>query len=1058
MRKLLRYLTAILFLLAVGGVNSYADEVSIDLTSQGYKNAGDVTTVTSGLITLTFDAGTNSNNSPKYYTSDNTVRLYSNNSLTIASSSGTITNVSITSISKGNIDKLSAGSGTYSTSGTTGTWVGNSASVVFTASATVKLTKIVITYSSNGTSDPSVTIGSETLTVGGTTTVSYPDALTDMEITSSDASIASVSGNTITGVSAGTATITATWSATDNYNAGTKIFNIAVTSEKGWYYEFTSKNLSKGGDSYTFNGTENGNTVSKVWAYTPTWKTSTEFNNGSLQNDGSLQLCSAKAPLSSAVFSSSDFAGTITKIVVNASTAKSATATIGVTIGGVAFGEVQDLSTTATDYTFTGNMSGDIAITLSQTTSKALYIKSINVYYTSLTTIVTAPTITLATGSFTENQTVTITNNYEGATVYYTTNGSDPSASNGTKLESTANGATATVSVSKTTTIKAIAIADVDGKTTPSAITSKTITITHKVETPEFTGTSDKKLTNATGDVNVTCATSGATIYYTTGKTPVRNSDGTLSASAVSTNGSLNFKLTTDIHAIARDADGCLSDTAYVRFVYIGAVELPYNETFQESFGNFETSNSGTTPPEWTIHSNTGDDAIDRWGEERTYAYVKGSSKVGTANLVSPAINIKDCKTLQVNFSHAGHYFAYTSNSAGSSTAEKTKEVAEKYCKLYYVPVTQNADGTFTTPEKSNWVQLTIPKWFAERRVYDSSTKKFTNKYDRTNAGDIDFGEGKTYELPNADYIRLIFEYTADADGTLVDKDNKITGTWNVIQLYVRGTKDASQSVDYEDVPTITKNGLYTYVTGTAIDWNKTLNNNEKSGNDHIKAYKIIKFNTKKAVLVQLGRNADNPYTPKDGMTDAQKQEAREKSSEDATIAETPVVLQVTDATDIDNGIHLVVAKTDDQPSTAQGNKLIGVTAASGVTIKEGDTFFVMHPKSSGSTSTALSDYQWNPLKAGRIIPKGKAYLNSTSKYTGEISDDEGYPAKGIFTSFEDLVDYANQNATGITDINAEPKQPVGRHDNTFYNLQGMKVEHPTHGIYIYNGRKIIIK
>ena len=36
----------------------------------------------------------------------------------------------------------------------------------------------------------------------------------------------------------------------------------------------------------------------------------------------------------------------------------------------------------------------------------------------------------------------------------------------------------------------------------------------------------------------------------------------------------------------------------------------------------------------------------------------------------------------------------------------------------------------------------------------------------------------------------------------------------------------------------------------------------------------------------------------------------------------------------------------------------------------------------------------------------------------------------------------------------------ISHHDNlhSYYNLQGRKVTHPTHGIYITNGRKIIIK
>ena len=83
--------------------------------------------------------------------------------------------------------------------------------------------------------------------------------------------------------------------------------------------------------------------------------------------------------------STSGISGTITKVVVNASTASGVTATADVTVGGAAFGDAaQSLSTTATDYTFEGSASGDIVVTVTKSSSatKALYVKSIVVTYT----------------------------------------------------------------------------------------------------------------------------------------------------------------------------------------------------------------------------------------------------------------------------------------------------------------------------------------------------------------------------------------------------------------------------------------------------------------------------------------------------------------------------------------------------------------------------------------------------------------------------------------------------------------------------------------------------
>jgi hypothetical protein len=84
--------------------------------------------------------------------------------------------------------------------------------------------------------------------------------------------------------------------------------------------------------------------------------------------------------------STSGITGTITQVKVNASTAGGVNnATVGVTVGGNAFGgNPQSLSTTATDYTFTGSASGAIVVRVAKPSAavKALYVKSIEVTYT----------------------------------------------------------------------------------------------------------------------------------------------------------------------------------------------------------------------------------------------------------------------------------------------------------------------------------------------------------------------------------------------------------------------------------------------------------------------------------------------------------------------------------------------------------------------------------------------------------------------------------------------------------------------------------------------------
>ncbi len=86
--------------------------------------------------------------------------------------------------------------------------------------------------------------------------------------------------------------------------------------------------------------------------------------------------------------STSDIAGTITSVVVNASTASGVSASVTVKVGTTDFKTTGDATsiaatTTATDYTFTGSASGDIVVRLAKAASanKALYVKSVVVTY-----------------------------------------------------------------------------------------------------------------------------------------------------------------------------------------------------------------------------------------------------------------------------------------------------------------------------------------------------------------------------------------------------------------------------------------------------------------------------------------------------------------------------------------------------------------------------------------------------------------------------------------------------------------------------------------------------
>lgn len=91
------------------------------------------------------------------------------------------------------------------------------------------------------------------------------------------------------------------------------------------------------------------------------------------------QFGSGKNPYKSLTLSTSDYKGDVSKIVLDTSGASSTNATCTVTVGGTPIGSSIKLTSTATEYTFesTTPLTGEIVISYTQTSAKAIYIKSI---------------------------------------------------------------------------------------------------------------------------------------------------------------------------------------------------------------------------------------------------------------------------------------------------------------------------------------------------------------------------------------------------------------------------------------------------------------------------------------------------------------------------------------------------------------------------------------------------------------------------------------------------------------------------------------------------------
>ena len=166
------------------------------------------------------------------------------------------------------------------------------------------------------------------------------------------------------------------------------------------------------------------------------------------------------------------------------------------------------------DYVFNFNGSEITSLTIANTTAGSrVYVHSISLEYTCGSSV-QAPVITPETGTYYENQTVHMSAD-DGCTIYYTTNGTDPTTSSQVFTDDF----NVSHNAGSTTTIKAVAV-DGDG------IMSDVTTVVYTWGVPSVHIHPDSRNTTASSvTVTLTPNPTEATIYYTTdGSTPTTSS------------------------------------------------------------------------------------------------------------------------------------------------------------------------------------------------------------------------------------------------------------------------------------------------------------------------------------------------------------------------------------------------------------------------------------------------------------------------------------------------------------------------------------------------------
>lgn len=196
----------------------------------------------------------------------------------------------------------------------------------------------------------------------------------------------------------------------------------------------------------------------------------------------------------------------------------------GTKLGSIVYGTSTELEITG-DYSYVGLRSA----------SDAMFLTRIAIVWEPVSSgeAVATPTFSIPEGTYASTQNVEISCTTRGATIYYTTDGSDPTDAS-TQYSTP-------ISVSTTTTIKAIAKKDNVFSQIATAI--YTISGGETVATPTFS-IPEGTYTSAQ-NVEISCTTSGATIYYTTDE-----SDPTDASTLYST--PISVSTTTTIKAIAK--------------------------------------------------------------------------------------------------------------------------------------------------------------------------------------------------------------------------------------------------------------------------------------------------------------------------------------------------------------------------------------------------------------------------------------------------------------------------------------------------------------------------
>lgn len=632
-----------------------------------------------------------------------------------------------------------------------------------------------------------------------------------------------------------------------------------------------------------------------------------------------------------------------------------------------------------------------------------------------------APTFDPAEGDFSDDFTLHLACATEGSSIYYTTDGTTPTSSS--TLYNDATGIS--ISAGANVTVKAIAVKAGVSSTVASA------TYTYKnIANPLFAVPSGSTVLYGES-VSISCATDGADIYYTT------NGDTPTSASAKYTTPIVLTEGVT-IKAIAINGG---DESEVVSATYSVKATTPSFSVDEGIYNTTQSVSLGCTTDGATI-----------------YYTIDGSEPTSSSTVYSTAIDVNATTTIKAIAIKAGLTESEVASAVytlkvlaptfsvpeGDYDDEQNVELscATDGAKIYYsFSGTPSSSSTLYSGAikisdiktvraiaiKDGWTNSDMST--AEYRVVIPASLPF--EYDGNGLGELPSGltqNGLTGKYDKSPKIK--FDGTGDnlvlkfnsCPGTLSFdiKGNSFSGGTFKVQYSANGT-------DYTDLKTYTsfgndkQNDLFDNIPATAryIKWIYTnkLNGNVGLGNINL-------TNTKEITISPVGyatycSSAALDFTGITTLT------AYTASVEDNVIKFNKVEGKVPANTGL-----LVSGETTNVPVCASAdpveNLLVGVTTE---TVKDANTIFVLM---NGS--------------------KGIGFYKNSNAFT--LRANSAYlPAEAVGTAGARTFIGFDDETTGIAEMNTQ-KEDVKR----MFDLQGRKVTKAAKGLYIVDGRKVVVK